>query len=87
MTHSELTKLMDRIMNNVMLLIGPGPFEALANGCAFIQPLFKTPHSAENTVSIMIFIIIIILKLITCRPFITNYSLEVIMIQVVSAHQ
>ena len=31
-------------------IAGPGPFEALANGCAFIQPKFSPPHSGSNTV-------------------------------------
>ena len=32
---------------------GPGPFEALASGCVFIQPKFNPPHDRHNTVSIM----------------------------------
>ena len=32
-------------------IVGPGPFEALASGCAFIQPMFSPPHSRRNTVS------------------------------------
>ena len=30
---------------------GPGPLEALANGCSFIQPVFKERVSSINTVS------------------------------------
>ncbi len=31
-------------------VVGPGPFEALANGCSFIQPYFDPPHSEKTTV-------------------------------------
>ena len=34
-------------------ITGPGPLEALANGCPFIQPKFNPPHSGKNTVSYM----------------------------------
>ncbi len=30
---------------------GPGPLEALAHGCVFLQPSFSPPHSGLNTVS------------------------------------
>ena len=33
--------------------IGPGPMEAMANGCVFIQPRFKTPHNRFNTVNLL----------------------------------
>ena len=36
---------------------GPGPLEAIANGCAFIQPKISPPINKHNNVSIILSVI------------------------------
>ena len=42
------------VMVAIMQFLGPGPLEALANGCIYIQPRFKFLHNRQNTVRLNI---------------------------------
>ena len=48
---SEVLRKLNKALNHLPLspTAGPGPLEALAAGCVFIQPAFSPPHSKSTT--------------------------------------
>jgi len=41
----------------MIYIIGPGPLEALANGCVYIQPRFPSPINRMNNVRLCIVLV------------------------------